>query len=198
MSAKKHKRGDVHPVTGLVYWDTWRGKERWRPASVVARWRKRSLECVKAWQRADISRHRACQKRLRDKHGKERNARCREYRNAWKMEKRRTDPLFAIKERCSNRVRVALGRSGFIKDFKTVSMIGCSIEFLKAHLESKWLPGMNWRNATYEGWHIDHITPLASAGTKQDVIRLFHYTNLQPLWWKDNLAKGAKMPAVAA
>ena len=50
---------------------------------------------------------------------------------------------------------------------------------------------MTWENRS--DWHIDHIIPIASAITEEDVIRLNHYTNLRPLWAKDNLAKGAKM-----
>jgi hypothetical protein len=44
----------------------------------------------------------------------------------------------------------------------------------------------------YGQWHIDHIIPLATAKTEQDVYTLSHYTNLQPLWAKDNISKGAK------
>jgi hypothetical protein len=45
----------------------------------------------------------------------------------------------------------------------------------------------------YGEWHLDHIIPLATATTREDVVRLNHYTNFQPLWAKDNLSKGAKI-----
>jgi hypothetical protein len=51
---------------------------------------------------------------------------------------------------------------------------------------------MNWNNYGYYGWHIDHIKPLSSAKNEFELIKLFHYTNLQPLWWKDNLSKNGK------
>jgi hypothetical protein len=51
---------------------------------------------------------------------------------------------------------------------------------------------MTWSNMGE--WHIDHIKPLATAKTEKDVYELNHYTNLQPLWAKDNLSKGAKTP----
>ena len=50
---------------------------------------------------------------------------------------------------------------------------------------------MSWDN--YGEWHIDHIIPLASATTEEGVLKLYHYSNLQPLWAKDNLSKGSKI-----
>lgn len=64
---------------------------------------------------------------------------------------------------------------------------------LRAHLEAQFQAGMSWDN--YGEWHIDHIKPLASFDLEDtDQLKLAcHYTNLQPLWAKDNLSKGAKM-----
>jgi hypothetical protein len=36
------------------------------------------------------------------------------------------------------------------------------------------------------GWDIDHIIPLSSAKDEEDIIKLNHYTNLQPLCSKIN------------
>lgn len=69
--------------------------------------------------------------------------------------------------------------------------VGCSASDFKKHIESQFTNGMSWENQGE--WHIDHIIPLASANTKEDVIRLTHYTNLQPLWAVDNFRKGAKV-----
>jgi hypothetical protein len=69
--------------------------------------------------------------------------------------------------------------------------IGCSIEFLIAHIESKWQPGMTWDNWSRDGWHIDHIIPLDSfdLSDPDQFQKACHYTNLQPLWAKDNWYK---------
>lgn len=75
----------------------------------------------------------------------------------------------------------------------TKDWLGCSPKELKIYIESKFKTGMNWDNYGYYGWHIDHITPLSSASTKDEFKKLIHYTNLQPLWAKDNLRKGAKI-----
>ena len=75
---------------------------------------------------------------------------------------------------------------------KTISMsqyLGCSLEELKQHLESKFEPGMTWDN--YGEWHIDHIKPLSSFDLTdvEQLMEACRYTNLQPLWAKDNLRK---------
>jgi hypothetical protein len=78
-----------------------------------------------------------------------------------------------------------------IKIEKTFDIIGCSQEFLKKHLEIQFIEGMSWENQGK--WHIDHKIPLSSAKTEEEVYKLCHYTNLQPLWAEDNLKKGSKI-----
>ena len=70
-------------------------------------------------------------------------------------------------------------------------MLGVDWEVCKAHIERQFTKGMNWSN--YGEFHIDHIIPLASAKTEQELKKLCHYSNLQPLWAVDNLIKSAKI-----
>ncbi len=72
--------------------------------------------------------------------------------------------------------------------------LGCSVDKLKKHLESRFRFGMTWEN--YGMWHIDHIRPLASFDLTDRVqfLQACHYTNLQPLWAPENLGKGARVP----
>jgi hypothetical protein len=75
-----------------------------------------------------------------------------------------------------------------------VSDLGCSIDELKSYLESKFEDGMTWDNWTRDGWHIDHIKPLASFDltNEEQFKKACHYSNLQPLWAEENLKKGIK------
>lgn len=92
------------------------------------------------------------------------------------------------------RSRLLKALKGGIKSHKTKELLGCSIEELRVYLESKFQPGMSWNNWTKDGWHIDHIKPLASFDLTdpQQLKEACHYTNLQPLWAEENLRKGDK------
>jgi hypothetical protein len=74
--------------------------------------------------------------------------------------------------------------------------LGCSIDFLKTYLESKFEPGMTWKNqGNGEGkWNIDHIKALANFDLtdQQQFKDACRYTNLQPMWYIDNLRKSDK------
>lgn len=70
--------------------------------------------------------------------------------------------------------------------------LGCTIPELKTYLEARFAPGMTWDN--YGEWHIDHVMPLVKFDlTDPEQVRMAcHYTNLQPLWAKDNISKGGR------
>jgi hypothetical protein len=105
--------------------------------------------------------------------------------------RKQTDPAYKIE--CNLRRRILLAVNGKKKMFSTFDLIGCTPDFLKRYLESKFLTDMSWDNYGYKGWHIDHILPCASFDLTdpEQQRKCFHYTNLQPLWAKDNMAKGA-------
>ena len=103
-------------------------------------------------------------------------------------EKRKTDPLFKMKCNLRKRTWRAFKSKGYSKNSKTQEMLGIDWEVCKKHIERQFTIGMSWDN--YGEWHIDHIIPLASANTEEDLKILFHYTNLQPLWAYENISKG--------
>lgn len=81
------------------------------------------------------------------------------------------------------------------KGGSAVAELGCTLEELRLHMESLFKEGMSWENHGSFGWHIDHVLPLSSfnLSDKEDFKKACHWTNLQPLWWQDNIKKTNKI-----
>lgn len=109
----------------------------------------------------------------------------------------KTDTLFKFRISLSCITSQAFKNRGYKKTSKTHELLGDDFKTVFNHIEKQFVKGMNWDNHTKKGWHIDHIIPLASANTEEELIRLCHYTNLQPLWAKDNIIKSDKIPLVS-
>ena len=110
--------------------------------------------------------------------------------------RRENDPQFKIAGNLRNRLNNAIKISS--KSGSAIRDLGCSIENLKEHLESKFQPGMTWDNygKGIGKWQIDHIIPLSAFDLtdRQHIVLACNYLNLQPLWREDNLRKGANFP----
>lgn len=112
-------------------------------------------------------------------------------------ERMKTDPLYCLRHSLRARMNVVFKNKTGVSSI--LEYIGCTIEELKIYLEkqfyvhSKTGEMMTWKNKGFCGWHIDHIIPLSSASNEEETIKLFHYTNLRPLWAEENWSKGAKI-----
>jgi len=102
------------------------------------------------------------------------------------------DSFFKLKTYVRNRINKFIKTKNIYKKNKTFEIVGCTPEFLKEYIENKFTDSMCWE-LLGEKIHIDHIIPLSSAKTKDEVYKLCHYTNLQPLWAEDNLKKSNKI-----
>ena len=113
-----------------------------------------------------------------------------EYRSRYEREKRKTDPNWKL--RANLRIRIVEALKGSTKSKRTMELIGCTIDELWTHLESKFTNGMTREN--HGIWHVDHIKACAKFDLSDPVQQgqCFHYTNLQPLWALDNIKKGAR------
>ena len=119
----------------------------------------------------------------------------RKYYKNWINKKLKTDPHFKLKQALSHRIWGAL--KGQVKSKRTMELLGCTIDELWIHMESKFTEGMTKEN--YGKWHVDHIMPCASFDLTdpEQQAKCFHYTNLQPLWALDNIKKGKSVPIMA-
>jgi hypothetical protein len=111
------------------------------------------------------------------------------YQKKYKQDRFKKDPIFRTIICVRARVNNFLREKNFNKKNKTIEIVGCSPSELKKYLEKQFINGMTWENHSLYGWHIDHIIPLSSAKTEEEIYKLCHYTNLQPLWATDNLKK---------
>ena len=120
-----------------------------------------------------------------------------EQRSSWASMTK--DPTVKLRYLLRRRMSTALHQAMLVKTESSaniVNYIGCSIAELRAYLESQFKPGMTWDNHGVHGWHIDHIFPLCrfDLTNENDMKKAWHYTNLQPLWAKENLRKHDKKP----
>lgn len=102
-----------------------------------------------------------------------------------------SDPLFRFKIKTRNVVRTSFNKFSYTKKSRTFEILNCSFEDFKIYIESQFTSGMSWKNQG--DWHYDHKVPLALAETQEEVIKLCHYSNFQPLWKEENLKKGSKL-----
>lgn len=105
----------------------------------------------------------------------------------YRRRRRSSNPLYRLRTNVGNRISKAINRIKIRKTYCTMELVGCSLDKLKKHLEIQFIKGMTWDN--YGKWHVDHIIPLSFAGDKESLFKLMRYTNLQPLWARDNIRK---------
>ena len=131
------------------------------------------------------------QKAILDKLYRDKNKKkLKQYIRNYKKDRMDNDINFKITNYLRTRIWSAL--KGNTKSLNTMFLIGCEIDYLMYHIQNQFTEGMNWDN--YGKWHIDHKKPCASfdLSKKSEQLKCFNYTNLQPLWAKQNREKRNK------
>jgi hypothetical protein len=109
------------------------------------------------------------------------------------------DPLFYLKYKIRRLINVSIRNKGYTKKSRTYQILGCSFDEFKIYIESKFEHWMNWTNhGAYNieyntTWQLDHIIPISLAESENDIIKLNHYTNFQPLCSRKNIEKSNKI-----
>ena len=116
-----------------------------------------------------------------------------EYHRNYRRQRKADDPLFKLTCNIRNLINNAFKRQGFKKNTKTASILSCDFETLQAHLiqtAKNNYGGKYFPNRPYE---IDHIIPVSSATTEEELLKLNHYSNLQLLYKQHNREKGDRL-----
>lgn len=117
-----------------------------------------------------------------------------EYKNVYRKEREKIDDLYKFKRKIRHLIYLSFARKDFRKENHVTEILGCTEEEAQKHLYKTFYDNYGYEYDGQEDVHIDHIIPLKTAETEEDVKRLCHYTNLQLLKPIDNMKKGAKMP----
>lgn len=114
-----------------------------------------------------------------------------DYANEYNQARLKSDPVFALAKRLRSRLAKSVKAAGTGKAGKTLHLVGCTPQELKAHIEAQFVDGMTWENR--DEWHLDHVRPLASFDLTdpEQQAAAMHFTNLAPVWAVDNMAKGS-------
>jgi hypothetical protein len=111
-------------------------------------------------------------------------------KNEWKRNRRLNNSMYHLIDNIRSLIGISFRKNGYKKNGKTEQILGCSFEEFKTHIEAQFESWMNWNNrGNWNGypkvinhsWDIDHITPISTAKSIEDVIKLNHYTNFKPL-----------------
>ena len=197
---KRFKRGDVRE-DGRVFWqynprspdgEYWLAREKFeaRLQDVRAHYAEYCLENRERIRKREAEYRLENRERIRKRMAEYRTRpEVKALRSAYERARlrRKQDPLFAMKRRLRRRTHHAFARIGKSKPTESEELLGCSWEKAKAHIEKQFAPGMSWENRSE--WHIDHVIPLASAYDEYTTMMLCHFTNLKPLWKRENASK---------
>lgn len=144
--------------------------------------KERKREYTKKYQEENKEHLKETQRAWRQNVGKERN------NDRWK-----NDMQYRIVKTFRNRMYRIFKKQKMLTT-KYQNYLGCTVDEFRAYIESLFLPGMTWDNWTKDGWHLDHIIPMANFKIldEAELKIAWHYTNLQPMWAEDNYAKRTK------
>ena len=200
---REHQRDYYHSEEGQKKAEEYRITHREHQRKMEQEWRNRNRDHYRKmkneYYHKNKEKNKQWHKKWRDSHKEQIKKSAKRYRienkekiNQSHVNRLRNDPVYKMKEQTRNMLRYALRSKGHHKTSRSADILGCDLDFFCEYLFKTWEKnyGRPWDGEPY---HIDHITPLATAKTEEDIIKLCHYTNLQMLTPEDNMAKSDKV-----
>ena len=154
-------------------------------------YRENNKELIKEKRKEYFKEYRKKNIEKKKEYNKQYSKNNREKINEHRKQRIKTDPLFKLRCNISSLIYNSIKKQGYTKRSQTYKILGCTYEEFKIHLENQFTDGMTWENQGE--WHLDHIYPVSLAKDEEELIKLNHYTNFQPLWAEDNLKKSNKI-----
>lgn len=117
---------------------------------------------------------------------------CKSARNEKRRNRRRDNPNYRLY--CNLRKRVSKVIKGESKAFRSLELLGCSVEEYRKWIEWQFMDKMSWENHG-KFWHVDHVTPCASFNIQdpEEQLKCFNWKNCHPMKASDNLRKKDKI-----
>ena len=169
----------------------WRDRNRDRLNEQQRERYKENPEAFKERKERYINSHLEQVKESRTRYKTENRQKCTDY----ERNKRHSDPVYRFRTSFRCLIRGYARKKGYTGTKQIWEMVGCDFDTFLAYIQSQFEEGMTLENYGHgEGcWNIDHIVPISTAETDEDIERLNHYSNLRPMWSKDNYRKSRKM-----
>jgi hypothetical protein len=186
------KYREAHSAEIKAYHKEWRDNNR---EHLNERQRERYKENPEAFKlRKDryTNSHQAQVKEAHARYKRENRQRCTDY----ERNKRHSDPVYRFRTSVRCLIWGYARKKGYKGNKKTWELVGCDFDSFLVHIKSQFEDGMTLENYGHgEGqWNIDHIIPICTAKTDEDIERLNHYSNLRPMWATENYRKSRKTP----
>lgn len=185
-----------NPEKAKAAFEKYRAKNPEKCKQFTADWKRRNPDYHKQWESENQSKRKEQQARFRSANPEK----CREATRKWReknkekraeyiREKRKSCTFTKISSALRCRINDAIRTAKATKHDRSMNLIGCTVLELMNHLAEKFTEGMTWEN--HGKWHIDHIRPCSEFDMSDPVQQMecFHFSNLQPLWARDNLMK---------
>jgi hypothetical protein len=170
----------------------WRKNNPEKRKEVTANYRNNNKEKLKLSNKIYLENNKEKERERQQKYYQREKKKISERSKKYNKNRLHSDVLFKLKTYVRNRISKFLKFKKISKKNRTFEIVGCCPESLKLHIEKQFTEGMSWELMGSK-IHIDHIIPLSSAKTEEEIYKLCHYTNLQPLWASDNLRKYNKI-----